>query len=102
MIKSTYSYSQQLFLGFPLEKDFVELLNQINPYLRDLFIKKNGDYLQEIDFNQINYLGKYAGFIIDSQALEQLEDHIYSLLKKLVPNYPYHKGNLVLFPISQR
>src|SRR5438105_1590338 len=91
----------KLFLGFPIEHDFSLKLDKVNPEIVSLFVKKGGDYLEKINFKGVSYLGKFVGDIADGTALELLEANIYSLLKKLVPEYSYEKIPLLLFPYSE-
>lgn len=90
----------QLFLGFPLHSTYQISLEKSSPALRNLFIQNNSDYLCQIEYKGIVYLGKPAGSIVDVQRLESLEENIYSLLRRLVPEYAYEQTPLLLFPIS--
>lgn len=91
-----------LFLGFPVNADFSRLLSEVNPYMTSLFIQEKGDYLQELVFKNGKYLGKPIENITDFSELELLEANIFSILKKLVPNYPYENTPLVLFTVPPR
>ncbi len=94
-------YSVALFLGFPIDHAFAEALKSIDSQLANLFIRKNDDsYLQEVSYNGVRYLGKFAGEINDPASLKLLEENIYSLLKRIVPNYQFERGALVLFPAA--
>lgn len=87
-----------LFLGYPIEDDFAEVLESVDPQVSALFItQESSEYLQEIIHNDRRYLGKFTGEAVGSQELILLESNIYSLLKKIVPNYPYDRVPLVLF-----
>lgn len=87
-----------LFLGFPVSPDFARLLSKANPHVVSLFIQKGeGEYLQEMIFKEKIYLGKSVANLTDFSELELLEKHIYSILKKLVPDYPFKENPLVLF-----
>jgi hypothetical protein len=91
-----------LFLGFPIEESFEKKLNLTNPYIVSLFVKKNGDYLQEVTFKTRKYLGKFVGHMTDFSELELIEANIFSILKKLVPDHPYDQTPLVLFTLSDK
>lgn len=91
----------QLFLGFPVTKDFLCQLDQIPSPLKNAFISHQScDYLQQIENNGQIYLGKPLGSIIPTSCLDSLELHIYSLLKKLIPDHPYktHPLSLLTLP----
>lgn len=91
----------QLFYGIPVDKLLSEELTKINPTLKAIFIQSNSDYLQEITFKDKKYLGKFVGKICSLQSLELFENNIYSLLDKIVPEYPFRQQPIVLFPIEQ-
>ncbi len=70
---------------------FSKQMDALNPNLVKQFIQKNGEYLNEINQDGIRYLGKEMGSIVSFQQLELSEANIYSLLKKLVPDFPYNE-----------
>lgn len=88
-----------LFLGFPICPLFREALQKNKTEVLSFFIHPGGDYLQEIQYEGMNYLGKVIENTSTIQQISLLEEHIYSLLKKLVADYPYQKEFLYLFPI---
>ncbi|MGA8165351.1 MAG: hypothetical protein WB791_10105 [Waddliaceae bacterium] len=97
----------QLFLGFPLDKLFVEELGKANPYLVAQFIQTgreaysaDSEYLREIIYQEMHFLGKFLGGIANLQHIELVEANIYSLLKRLVPHFSYEEIPLYLFPID--
>jgi hypothetical protein len=90
----------ELFLGFPVDPTFTKELSQIDPQLVALFIQNDDNYLKEIVYHDVRYLGKFAGKISDTSDLKLLEANIYSLLKKMIPDYPYENVPLVLFPAA--
>lgn len=92
-------FDAELFMGFPITSEFALLLDSVSPEIKKLFIQENPDYLREVSHNGHSYLGKFAGKIGEASSLELLENNIISLLKKLVPDYPYQQSSLVIFPI---
>lgn len=86
-----------LFLGLPIDESFAILLKKNKPEYISLFINSNNIYLEEINFQEVRYLGKYVKNEESLTQLKLLEANIYSLLKKLAANYDYSKSNLVLF-----
>ena len=60
---------------------------------------ENFCYLEEVDFQGIRYLGKYVNNEEPLANLDLLEANIFSILKKLVSEYPYQDTHLVLFTI---
>lgn len=95
-------FNTVLFLGFPVEDIFKMSLSHVDKNILDVFISENGEYLNKIIYRNQVYLGKFAGQIVDYDGLVLLETHIYSLLKKLVPDTKYHykKTRLILFPLE--
>lgn len=95
-------YEVELFLGFPIDSSFATALSSIDPKIISIFIRNDRDYLQEITYQNNRYIGKFAGKLNDLSGLELLNSNIYSILKKIVPDYPFEKTQLELFPaISQ-
>ena len=93
-------FEVQLFLGFPVDTLFSQEMEKANPNVVAQFIQKEGDYLREIFHNDMTFLGKEIGKIVSLPQLELLEENIYSLLKKVVPEFPYQETPLYLFPIE--
>jgi hypothetical protein len=48
------------------------------------------------------YLGKEAGPLNDLNGLELLQVHLMSILRRLVPDYPFEEKALVLFPLISK
>lgn len=91
----------QLFLGFPVDKIFSQELEKINPVIAKQFIQRGENYLQEITHDGMPFLGKYAGKMATPLQLELLEANIYSLLRKIVPDFSYQEVPLYLFSIEE-
>lgn len=94
-------FSVELFLGYPVEGGFAEALGRVDPQLANLFIQGGENYLQQVVHQDVRYLGKFAGEMCDIGRLELLEKNIFSLLKKLIPDYSYESVSLVLFPTNK-
>jgi hypothetical protein len=93
-------FDYQLFLGLPLSDSYQKELKQLSAAIRDIFIQTHSSpYLQQIESEGMVYLGKYLGPSIELAALDSLQAHIYSLLKKLIPHYPYEQHSLLLFAL---
>lgn len=85
-----------LFLGFPIGPAFEAKLAQVNPSTLALFTQGGDTYLELCETADARYLGKDLGALSDLATLELMESNIYSLLKHLVPEYPYAHHPLVL------
>lgn len=89
----------ELFLGFPVDGHFKDLLLRVNPDVSAMFIQNKSDYLQQITLHDRDFLGKNLGQIIDISSLNLIQTHILSILKKIIPNYNYDLNSLLLFPL---
>lgn len=89
----------KLFLGFLVDQDFSLALSQHSQEYLSLFINEEGPYLQSKALADKSYLGKIVNNESPLSELDLIETNIYSILKKLVPNYPYQESSLVLFAI---
>jgi hypothetical protein len=89
-----------LFLGFPLSAAYQQALIQLPAAERELFIQSQDSvYLQKIENEGMEYLGKSLGPSIDIATLEMSYSHIHSLLKKLIPHFPYEQHPLLLLAL---
>jgi len=93
-------FEMQLFLGFPVDAIYASELEKVNPNLVSQYVQDSDDYLREVIQNELRFLGKNIGKIITLSQLELIEANIYSVLKKLVPDYPYEETPLYVFPIE--
>lgn len=89
-----------MFFGFPVDERFANALKSLDPRLINLYVQEGEDtYLQSIENEGNKYLGKPVGIITETSTLELLQLNIYSILKKLVPDFPYESTPLELVPI---
>lgn len=89
-----------LFLGFPLSVAYQQELTRLPAAERELFIQnQDSAYLQKIENEGIEYLGKYLGPSTEMGALEMSCSHVYSLLKKLIPYFSYEEHPLLLLAL---
>lgn len=82
----------QLFLGFPIESSLANRLNGSS------FSDLN---LMCIKGPKGEYIGKKVGSSIDRESLHNAEANVYSLLRKLLPDFPFNVSALVLFPCHE-
>jgi hypothetical protein len=73
----------QLFLGTPIQSTWKEDLN--NSSLFPIFVKNSDPNLYKISHQGQQYLGKPAGRITEVSSLDLLEQNIFGLLKKILP-----------------
>lgn len=93
-------FDTQLFLGLPLTGSYQQELERLDLSERDFFIQGEvSPYLQQIESEGVIYLGKYLGPSVETSSLDFSQTHIYSLLKKLVPDYPYEQHPLLLLAV---
>lgn len=88
-----------LFFGFLLDASFQEKLQVLDPAFKSLFIQQGDDYLQEYNGKEGLFLGKFLGKKSDFATLEAFSLNIYSLLTKILPNYPYKSSKLMIIPV---
>lgn len=88
----------QLFLGFLLTEPFLAQFNLVSSDLKSVFI--HPQYLQLIQLEGQTYLGKYLGARVEYPALELMQANIYSLLRRLIYDYPYEQFSLVLLAVK--
>lgn len=96
-----YMFEYQLFIGFPKDPIFEKELQKANNHLINQFIHPKGEYLEEIKFEGMTYLGKKLGKFSKFSEITLKEANIYSILKILVPEFPYEETPLMLFPIPE-
>jgi hypothetical protein len=82
-------FDLKLFFGIVIDQEMKAHLEEVSPFLKNALIQNNEDYLQEITFENVTYLGKNLGKFINAQNLDMVEKNIISLLQKLLPNYPF-------------
>jgi hypothetical protein len=92
-------FDDHLFLAFPVTLDFSIQLNEVPLAIRSLFIQNDEQYLLALEFEGQSFLAKNLGEIVDFQALEAASLHLYSILKRLVPNFPYETHSLLLLAL---
>lgn len=94
-------FERKLFFGCLISQEFENALLETNPELLSLFTQSKGEYLHEIFFQEQRYLGRFVPSPCEVSDLEQLKPHIYSLLKRLVPDYAYENTPLWLLPVVE-
>jgi len=98
-MKPLSSFDSHLFLGFAVDSSFQKSFDLLNLKDKALFIQENDAYLQEYLFNEALFLGKYLEKKSDLNQINLFSLNIYSLLKKIVPNYSYDQSDLWLIPV---
>lgn len=89
-----------LFLGFICDPLFESGLEKATPYWVEL-LTGGGDYLSKVTVSNVKYLGKFASSLVSLEELENLESNILSLLKRLVPDYPFRTNVPVLLTLPK-
>lgn len=93
-------FHPQLFLGFPVDEACSQQLKMQNKSILDTFLSEGDTYLKQLNSNGVEYIGKFVGEISDLESLELLEKNIYSLLRRILPDYEFKKRPLILLTIS--
>ena len=92
----------ELFVGFPIQDSLQERLKKIPPNVFSLLVGDNPDYLKEWVGAEGHFIGKKVGKEIDLETLKLVEANIYSLLTRLMPDYPLKDTPLILFSIASQ
>lgn len=87
----------ELFLGFAIDPIFEKKLASADPQSLKNFIG-NKEFLWKVSYEGIEYLGKPVGKKATLSSLDLVENNIFSLLKRVLPDYPYEETPLYLFP----
>lgn len=103
MVKSWFPvFDVTLFLGFPVDVAYAKALASANPQLLQLFLSAgHSDYLTEVVHGGLRYIGKSSGEMSSIAQIELLQNNIYSLLRKLTPQYPFTQVPLTLLAIPR-
>lgn len=88
-----------LFLGFPVDPLFAKQLQKVDPVLIKNFIGQK-DFLQKREFEGMEFLGKEIKTLETLAGVSLVEEHIISLLSRLVPDFPYSETPLYIFPLA--
>jgi len=86
----------QLYICFPVNSQFKIELEKISLAQKNLYIQNHSDYLQAIEIDGNNYLGKILDTPISLKELELKENHILSVLRQLVKHYTYDDNPLLI------
>jgi hypothetical protein len=91
-----------LFLGAPIEGDLASALQRLDPVAASMFIGEGaGDYLTYATVNGMRYIGKFAGDSAGLAALDLLQNHIRSLLAKVVSDPALCRPPLTLIAVPK-
>ena len=96
-----YILDLKLFFGFEVEASLEDALSKANSHAVQLFINNSSEYLHEVFHNGNRYIGKFIGEISSPSELELLQANIYSITKKLVPNYDFNLNPAVLLVTTE-
>jgi len=94
------TFQSELFLGFLVDSSFEKVLKSLDSQIKSLYIQSGDDtYLTEYVLKDKQFLGKYIGASSSLSHLELISSNICSLLKKIVPDYPYDQSELFVIPV---
>ena len=72
-------FNFDLFLGFHVDVFYEEYLSTLHSSRRALFIDNGDDYLSDIEYCGLRYLGKRLGSDISTAALDDISKNITSI-----------------------
>ena len=90
-----------LFIGCPVEGSLAEELKRCNHHLKATLLNGGDNYLWEVNHQGTTYLGKFVGNQGNLSTIRLIQTNIYSLLKKLVPDYPCNPALLLLLALER-
>ncbi len=90
----------RVFLGVKELPALQAQLKKKSPQFLELFIQDDPDYLQRVEHQGQPYLGKFLDSHVDLSHLDLIESNVYSLLRRVVPEYPFQESILELFPVT--
>ena len=76
----------QLFLGVERDERIEHLLSSTPLPLKELLLS-GGDYLSQVEHEEKTYIGKFLPNKTRVKDLEGVENHLTSLLQKMMPLY---------------
>lgn len=97
-----YILDLKLFFGFSVDASLEDALTKANSHAVQLFINNSSEYLHEVFHDGKRYVGKFVGQITSPPELELLEANIYSITKKLVPDYDFSLNPAVLLVTTEQ
>lgn len=74
-------FDQKLFLAVPQTKELKSYLQKANVHLLSLF------QLVEIELKDQSFLGKEVALLSQLEQLLNLEQHLFSVIKRVAPQY---------------
>lgn len=90
----------QLFFGLPITEDVNIQLAQSHPPTMALFISEGtGLYLEQRSHQGVSYLGKSLRAPASYEMLKSIEQHVYSLLCRILKEELVKRENFVLFAL---
>jgi hypothetical protein len=99
--RSLMPYREVMFLGFMVSPSFADSLAAAPSALREALIGQDEKhYLADVRYKNERYIGKRINEGCTTAALDLSAEHIYSVLKKIVPDFPYDQHNLYLFSFA--
>lgn len=90
----------QLFLGFLLTPEWQRRFSTLPEHQLNLFVNDSGDYLQHLATENEAFLGKFLGASCLYETLDELHQHLHSLLVRLF-EAPLEPFPLVLMAVPQ-
>ncbi len=91
----------RLFAGLLITNKLREQLNQVNDSARTYFLSNDPNYLQIIrDDNGREYLGKWVDHPLPLQAVENISQHLSSIMKLILPHNRFTADHFKIFIID--
>lgn len=85
-------------LGALLQGSFKRAFDGVNPALLATFVKEDESYLCQMPCGDQLFIGKFVGVAAEIPQLELSAEHLRSLLKRILPEFPVESLPLYLIP----
>lgn len=86
-----------VFIGMPLEGLFLATYEAVPAQKRALFVGKDETSLREIQYQDKKYVGRFVPAMSSITDLEMIEQNVFSVLKRLTPEFHFDETPLILF-----
>lgn len=86
----------KLFVGLPFSGEVALFLEKLPPEIYALYFHSYESYLHVQSVDGRSYIGKEAPHPISLEQLSQLKENIFSILKKVIPDYSVSHQSLKL------
>lgn len=89
-------FDNSILFCFKLSPDYEARLAEVPESQKNIYIQDKPDFLRYVKIRGENYLAKSICHPVTINDLELIRQHIYSVLKQLIAEYPYEQHPLTI------